>query len=57
MSRFESPKVNVNVGAAKVIVIVIIALIVIGVAPPTPGANIRQSLGPGTPSSASSRVR
>ena len=31
MSRFESPKVNVNVGAAKVIVIVIIALIVIGV--------------------------
>ncbi len=31
MSRFESPKVNVNMGAAKVIVIVIIALIVIGV--------------------------
>jgi len=31
MSRFESPKVNVNVGAAKVIVFVIIALIVVGV--------------------------
>ena len=31
MSRFESPKVNVNVGAAKAIAIVIIALIVIGV--------------------------
>jgi len=31
MSRFESPKVNVNVGAAKAIAFVIIALIVIGV--------------------------
>ena len=31
MSRFESPKVNVNVGAAKAVAIVIIALIVIGV--------------------------
>jgi len=31
MSRFESPKVNVNVGAAKVIAFVILALIVIGV--------------------------
>ncbi len=31
MSRFEAPKVNVNVGAAKAIGIVIIALIVIGV--------------------------
>ena len=31
MSRFESPKMNVNVGAAKAIVIVLFALIVIGV--------------------------
>ncbi len=31
MSRFESPRVNVNVGAAKAIAFVIIALIVIGV--------------------------
>ena len=31
MSRFESPKMNVNVGAAKAVVIVIFALIVIGV--------------------------
>ena len=31
MSRFESPKVNVNVGAAKAVAIVILALIVIGV--------------------------
>ena len=31
MSRFESPKMNVNVGTAKVVAIVIIALIVIGV--------------------------
>jgi regulator of protease activity HflC (stomatin/prohibitin superfamily) len=31
MSRFELPKVNVNVGAAKAVAIVIIALIVIGV--------------------------
>ena len=31
MSRYESPKINVNVGAAKAIVIAIIALIIIGV--------------------------
>jgi regulator of protease activity HflC (stomatin/prohibitin superfamily) len=31
MSRFESPKMNVNVGAAKAVVIVLFALIVIGV--------------------------
>ena len=31
MSRFETPKVNVNVGAAKAIGIIIVALIVIGV--------------------------
>lgn len=31
MSRFESPKINVNVGAAKAVAVVIIALIVIGV--------------------------
>jgi len=31
MSRFESPKMNVNVGAAKAILIVLFALIVIGV--------------------------
>ena len=31
MSRFESPTVNVNVGAAKTVAIIIIALIVIGV--------------------------
>ena len=31
MSRFESPKVKVNVGAAKAVAFVIIALIVIGV--------------------------
>ncbi|MFQ5573942.1 MAG: prohibitin family protein [Nitrosopumilaceae archaeon] len=31
MSRFESPKVNVNVGAAKAVAFVILALIVIGV--------------------------
>jgi len=31
MSRFESPRVNVNVGAAKAVAFVIIALIVIGV--------------------------
>ena len=31
MSRFESPKMNVNVGAAKGILIVLFALIVIGV--------------------------
>jgi regulator of protease activity HflC (stomatin/prohibitin superfamily) len=31
MSRFESPKMNVNVGAAKAIVIVLFVLIVIGV--------------------------
>jgi len=31
MSKFESPKMNVNVGAAKTVLIVIIALIVIGV--------------------------
>jgi len=31
MSRYESPKINVNMGAAKVIMIGIIALIVIGV--------------------------
>ncbi len=31
MSRFESPKMNVNVGAAKAVAIIIIALIVIGV--------------------------
>ena len=31
MSRFESPSVNVNVGAAKTVAIIIIALIVIGV--------------------------
>jgi len=31
MSRFESPRVKVNVGAAKAVAIVIIALIVIGV--------------------------
>jgi regulator of protease activity HflC (stomatin/prohibitin superfamily) len=31
MSRFESPNVNVNVGAAKTVAIVILALIVIGV--------------------------
>jgi prohibitin 2 len=31
MSRFESPRMNVNVGAAKIVVIVIISLIVIGV--------------------------
>ncbi len=31
MSRFESPKVNVNVGAAKAVAFVVIALIVIGV--------------------------
>ena len=31
MSRFESPKMKVNVGAAKAVAIVIIALIVIGV--------------------------
>lgn len=31
MSRYESPKVNVNVGAAKGVLIAIIALIVIGV--------------------------
>jgi len=31
MSRFESPKMNVNVGAAKAIVIVLFVLIVVGV--------------------------
>ena len=31
MSRYETPKVNVNVGAAKAIVGIIIALIIIGV--------------------------
>ena len=31
MSRFETPKMNVNVGAAKAIAVIIIALIVIGV--------------------------
>ncbi len=31
MSRFESPQMNVNVGAAKTVAIIIIALIVIGV--------------------------
>jgi len=31
MSRFESPKINVNMGAAKGVMIGIIALIVIGV--------------------------
>jgi len=31
LSRYETPKINVNVGAAKAIAIVIIALIVIGV--------------------------
>ena len=31
MSRYETPKVNVNVGAAKAIAIIVIALIVIGV--------------------------
>ena len=31
MSRYETPKINVNVGAAKIIGIAVIALIVIGV--------------------------
>ena len=31
MSRFETPKINVNVGKAKVVAIGIIGLIVIGV--------------------------
>jgi len=31
MSKFQSPKMNVNVGAAKIVAIVILALIVIGV--------------------------
>ena len=31
MSRYETPKINVNVGAAKIVAIAVIALIVIGV--------------------------
>ena len=31
MSRYETPKINLNVGAAKAIAVIIIALIVIGV--------------------------
>ena len=31
MSKYETPKVNVNVGTAKAIAIIIISLIVIGV--------------------------
>ena len=31
MSRYETPKIKVNVGAAKAIAIIVIALIVIGV--------------------------
>jgi len=31
LSRYETPKINVNVGAAKAIAIIVIALIVIGV--------------------------
>jgi len=31
LSRYETPKININVGAAKMVAIGIIALIVIGV--------------------------